>query len=661
MPIKLYQTPPNSPLAFSEIQTEFGGTDPISLSEYYAGGGRVPSGTQGFPSAGPGTLIPSAGAIAVNNFYGSQALIPITVTVTISPSAATAEGAQYTVQLTDSQVPPRAQLWWSLGSYTNLDASDFSLAQGTVTSSGGVFPQFSFNSLVDSTYEDLGSFRVLVYADAPRTQLVGQSNLITVTDTWSSVATAWSSAGIAGATRIYRYANLRPLRSSASMTFSAVGLRGATIYWEILIDGLVGSGSADLNQPGGAFTGTTIMPASDSFNIDVQSRLWDGFTAVTADRTITVRFRFNNSSGQLLATSLPLTLGRTPELVTSGGGTVMGFSPTTIAAGEQTYLAIRTRGMYHSSDTVAGVANPVADIAWTTNNIMGQDLNFGGTQGTFPQNADETGDYLQAAFYTAFLDSDPAKTVNVQWRINGVSGTIIRTDSVTINPPSALTSSNFTARRTNQQVVNLQPYALGSRTWTARARITGGSGWFSTKTLTVPANQTFSDSQSTDLPDAGGNPVGHSVDYEFVSSNSYPTYSETNTQSSFTWPIDSFTVTVGGVNALGQARWLAATIVCNTTYPQARVVPLYFSWRLTGSGSYSDWVMIPFPGPTATVTIPANSTGISNVIFYNNPQSTVSVAQDFRFRICLGPANHSQQLLGHQVLQTGDFIGQFLV
>ena len=32
-------------LALSEIQTEFGGSNPISLSEYYAGGSNVSSGT----------------------------------------------------------------------------------------------------------------------------------------------------------------------------------------------------------------------------------------------------------------------------------------------------------------------------------------------------------------------------------------------------------------------------------------------------------------------------------------------------------------------------------------------------------------------------------------------------------------------------------------
>ena len=42
--------PTSGALAFSALQTEFGGTNPIGLSEYYAGGGLVPataSGTNG--------------------------------------------------------------------------------------------------------------------------------------------------------------------------------------------------------------------------------------------------------------------------------------------------------------------------------------------------------------------------------------------------------------------------------------------------------------------------------------------------------------------------------------------------------------------------------------------------------------------------------------
>jgi len=50
-------------IKLSEIQSEFGGANPISMSEYYSGGSFVPAGTSG---------VPSSGAISVGAFYGAS-------------------------------------------------------------------------------------------------------------------------------------------------------------------------------------------------------------------------------------------------------------------------------------------------------------------------------------------------------------------------------------------------------------------------------------------------------------------------------------------------------------------------------------------------------------------------------------------------------------
>ena len=63
--------PPSGPLSLTDIQTEFGGTNPIGLSEYYAGGGLVPPGATG--TNGP---VPSSGQISIFNFFGTQAAVP---------------------------------------------------------------------------------------------------------------------------------------------------------------------------------------------------------------------------------------------------------------------------------------------------------------------------------------------------------------------------------------------------------------------------------------------------------------------------------------------------------------------------------------------------------------------------------------------------------
>ena len=66
--------PSSGPLAFTNIQTEFGGTNPIGLNEYYRGGPFVPVSTST-------ATIPSSGTIAANNFYGTAKRINVPLTI----------------------------------------------------------------------------------------------------------------------------------------------------------------------------------------------------------------------------------------------------------------------------------------------------------------------------------------------------------------------------------------------------------------------------------------------------------------------------------------------------------------------------------------------------------------------------------------------------
>lgn len=62
--------PSSGAISFLDIQTEFGGSNPISLNEYYAGGPYVGSGTSGTNGA-----VPSSGQIGISNFYGTTAAV----------------------------------------------------------------------------------------------------------------------------------------------------------------------------------------------------------------------------------------------------------------------------------------------------------------------------------------------------------------------------------------------------------------------------------------------------------------------------------------------------------------------------------------------------------------------------------------------------------
>ena len=75
--------PASGTLSLGNIQTEFGGSNPIALSEYYRGGGLVPNITAN-------NSIPTSGTIEVSDFYGTTAVV---VSLYILGSGINAENA----------------------------------------------------------------------------------------------------------------------------------------------------------------------------------------------------------------------------------------------------------------------------------------------------------------------------------------------------------------------------------------------------------------------------------------------------------------------------------------------------------------------------------------------------------------------------------------
>jgi hypothetical protein len=69
--------PGSGVLTLADIQTEFGGTNPISLSEYYRGGGLV-------PDSSLNTSVPTSGVISVSDFYGASARLSLNYASTFS-------------------------------------------------------------------------------------------------------------------------------------------------------------------------------------------------------------------------------------------------------------------------------------------------------------------------------------------------------------------------------------------------------------------------------------------------------------------------------------------------------------------------------------------------------------------------------------------------
>jgi fibronectin-binding autotransporter adhesin len=66
--------PLTGPVALSQLQIEFGGTDPVSLNEYYRGGAFVPNSVRN-------AAIPTSGAISFEQFRGSSKTATVTYAI----------------------------------------------------------------------------------------------------------------------------------------------------------------------------------------------------------------------------------------------------------------------------------------------------------------------------------------------------------------------------------------------------------------------------------------------------------------------------------------------------------------------------------------------------------------------------------------------------
>ena len=99
---------PNS-LSINQIAQEFGGDTPHALSEYYAGGSIVPSGTQG-----EGGAIPSSGsAISIGDFFGSRQRVTINLTISSNTQGyqiSQQRGGTYEAGFTDIILTNQAQV-----------------------------------------------------------------------------------------------------------------------------------------------------------------------------------------------------------------------------------------------------------------------------------------------------------------------------------------------------------------------------------------------------------------------------------------------------------------------------------------------------------------------------------------------------------------------
>ena len=134
--------PASGAISLDNIQTEFGGANPIGLNEYYKGGSYV--------NAGVSASIPTSGTISIGNFYGASARI--TVNLTIASSAFNYDvyanrGGSYAAGVTNMVVTVNSGVRvgsTSTGGYSLLVPASFNAADtvtiinnGTIQGAGG--------------------------------------------------------------------------------------------------------------------------------------------------------------------------------------------------------------------------------------------------------------------------------------------------------------------------------------------------------------------------------------------------------------------------------------------------------------------------------------------------------------------------------------------
>jgi len=128
---------PGTAISMTTIATEFGGTVPHSLSEYYRGGGLVPN-TPG------NAAIPTSGQIAMNNFYGAANRTAVALTIsgnTYNYDVYANRGPAYVAGATDVTVTVNPGVFvgsTSTGAYALLVPSAFNPGDNVTIVNNGV-------------------------------------------------------------------------------------------------------------------------------------------------------------------------------------------------------------------------------------------------------------------------------------------------------------------------------------------------------------------------------------------------------------------------------------------------------------------------------------------------------------------------------------------
>jgi len=353
--------PASGPVTFTDIQTEFGGTNPIALNEYYAGGGLVPAATSG--TYGP---VPSSGALTVQNFYGTSALIPVYPQNVFAVTAYTGvTGSNVTIN-NGINLSGNGGLIWSKG----RNQANPNALTDTVR---GVSFQSSSNATSEQTGSGISSFTSTGYVTNQQGQTNGGSSETYVSWTFQEQPKFFDvvTATAVGSTVTFAH-NL-----GSSPGFVAIKKTSASEAWYCYHTSLGVNTYLSLNTNGGADTlsgSWTVSSSSVAFNYAsagnyvayIYASNAGGFGPTGTDNAISCGSFVSNIAGG------SVNLGYQPQFL---------ISKITAAVGLGWYIMDSQRGFTLASPSSqalqANTAGVEGALGWFTPTATGFDLNAG--------------------------------------------------------------------------------------------------------------------------------------------------------------------------------------------------------------------------------------------------------------------------------------------
>jgi len=221
-----------NPISLGDIQTEFGGASPTSISEYYKGGTYV-------PNTATNSGVPTSGTISLGDFYGASAA-GTTPTYSVTAPASINEGSSDTISVTTTNVANGTTLYWTV-----TPSGDFATASGSfsINSNAGFF---TVTPTADSTTEGPETGTIQIRTGSTSGTIVA-SDTFTINDTSQNVDNTPNSFGFINTTPN------QTLRSStiySSNTETISGL-GTGVAATLSISG------GEYSKNGGGYTSST--------------------------------------------------------------------------------------------------------------------------------------------------------------------------------------------------------------------------------------------------------------------------------------------------------------------------------------------------------------------------------------------------------------------